>query len=136
MAREQQLAMFKPPKRGLNMPPNLAAPDLSAGISTMYLEPTAFTRRQFIGRGIVLASAATTIPAFLNASGNAMAAALGELSSLPGVPDDHVLVVIQMSGGNDGLNTVVPYGHAEYYKSRPGISTPEKEALKLSGSTD
>ncbi len=37
----------------------------------------------------------------------------------PGVPDDHILVVVQLSGGNDGLNTVVPYGSPEYYKARP-----------------
>jgi uncharacterized protein (DUF1501 family) len=33
-----------------------------------------------------------------------------------------VLVVIQLSGGNDGLNTVVPYRNDIYYKSRPSIA--------------
>src|SRR5262245_11195231 len=90
-------------------------------------EPAAFTRRAFISRGLILASAATTIPAFLSSSADAMAGALGELSSVPGVPDDHILVVIQLSGGNDGLNTVVPFGMPEYYKARPQINVGDKE---------
>ena len=43
------------------------------------------------------------------------------LSSIPGVPQDRILVIVQMSGGNDGLNTVVPYGLDEYYRLRPTI---------------
>lgn len=44
---------------------------------------------------------------------------------------DRILVLIQMAGGNDGLNTVVPYGHDEYYQSRPGISIGKSAVLKL-----
>ena len=43
------------------------------------------------------------------------------LSSIPGVPQDRIQVIVQMSGGNDGLNTVVPYGLDEYYRLRPTI---------------
>ncbi|MDX2131673.1 MAG: DUF1501 domain-containing protein [Planctomycetota bacterium] len=91
-----------------------------------------FTRREFLRTGLVMASAAATLPAFLNNSALAMHAAAGGLSSVPGVPDDHVLVVIQLSGGNDGLNTVVPFGAPEYYRARPGIGVPENQVLKLS----
>ena len=93
-----------------------------------------FTRREFLRSGLIMASAAATIPAFLSSSANAMHAAMNGLSSVPGVPDDHILVVIQLSGGNDGLNTVVPYGMPEYYRVRPGIGIPEKDVLKLGGS--
>ena len=96
--------------------------------------PTPFTRRLLLKHGLLMASAAATVPAFLNASAMAMARAMGPLSSVPGVPDEHILVVIQLSGGNDGLNTVVPVGFSEYYKARPQIGVPEKDALKLSGS--
>jgi uncharacterized protein (DUF1501 family) len=102
----------------------------------MFHETPAFTRRNFLSRGIILASAASSIPAFLNSSALAMSEALGELSSAPGVPDEHILVVIQLSGGNDGLNTVIPYAMPEYYKARPAIAVPEREVLKLSGHTD
>lgn len=43
------------------------------------------------------------------------------------------LVVIQLSGGNDGLNTVVPYRNDLYYKNRPSISIPKSEILNLNG---
>lgn len=91
-----------------------------------------YTRREFLRSGLVMASAAATLPAFLNASALAMQQAAGGLSSVPGVPDDHILVVIQLSGGNDGLNTVVPYFAPEYYRARPGINVPEAQVLKLS----
>jgi len=95
-------------------------------------QPNPYTRREFMRSGLLLASAAASIPAFLSSSASAMHAALGGLTSAPGVPDDHILVVVQLSGGNDGLNTVVPFGMPEYYKARPGIAIPESAALKLS----
>ncbi len=93
--------------------------------------PDPFTRREFLRSGLIMASAAATIPAFLSASANAMHGALGGLSSAPGVPDDHILVVVQLSGGNDGLNTVIPFGMPEYYRARTGIGIAEKDVLKL-----
>ena len=45
---------------------------------------------------------------------------------------DTVLVVCQLSGGNDGLNTVVPYASRAYYKLRPMIGIPENKVLKIS----
>ncbi|MCC6320013.1 MAG: DUF1501 domain-containing protein [Phycisphaerales bacterium] len=92
--------------------------------------PEAFTRRAFIGRGLVLASAAATVPQFISRSALGMTAPLG-LSSIPGVPEDHVLVVVQLAGGNDGLNTVVPFGESAYYKARPTIGIPAARVLKL-----
>lgn len=47
---------------------------------------------------------------------------------------DRILVVIQLSGGNDGLNTVVPFADAEYYKLRPKLALPKSELLKIDDS--
>lgn len=44
---------------------------------------------------------------------------------------DTVLVVCQFSGGNDGLNTVIPYANKAYYTWRPTIGIPENDILKL-----
>ncbi len=44
---------------------------------------------------------------------------------------DTVLVVCQLSGGNDGLNTVVPYADALYAKYRPTLALPGEKVLKL-----
>jgi uncharacterized protein (DUF1501 family) len=44
---------------------------------------------------------------------------------------EKILVVIQFSGGNDGLNTIVPYQNDIYYKNRPQLAIPKKDVLKL-----
>ncbi len=85
---------------------------------------TPFSRRLFLERGLTLASMAATVPQFIQQS------ALGMLMSTPysgnGVPTDRILVIVQLGGGNDGLNTVIPYGDAAYYNARPslGIGAP------------
>jgi uncharacterized protein (DUF1501 family) len=45
--------------------------------------------------------------------------------------DDTILVVLQLSGGNDGLNTVVPYGLDGYRQLRPTIGISEADVLPL-----
>src|SRR6185436_7983688 len=45
--------------------------------------------------------------------------------------DQRVLVLIQMAGGNDGLNTLVPIGDPAYEKARPGIGIKKGQALRL-----
>ncbi|MBB6430011.1 DUF1501 domain-containing protein [Algisphaera agarilytica] len=98
------------------------------------LTESGFTRRRFLGHGLGLVSAATTVPAFLMRAGDALAAdTTMRLSSKPGVPDDRVLVVVQLSGGNDGLNTVIPYGQDIYYKSRPTLGIKADQVLKVDG---
>ena len=48
--------------------------------------------------------------------------------------NDKVLVIIQLSGGNDGLNTVIPISeYSNYYKARTNIAIPENKILKLTG---
>ena len=88
----------------------------------------AFTRRVFLQRGVALASAASTIPLLIERSAHALAPSPG-LSSIPGAPEERVLVVVQLSGGNDGLNTVIPFGMDAYYKARPVIGVAQRDAL-------
>ncbi len=45
---------------------------------------------------------------------------------------ERILVVVELSGGNDGLNTVVPYGDPAYYRARPHLGIPEREVIKVS----
>ena len=92
------------------------------------------SRRRFVTHGMGLLSAAATVPAFLMRAGDAMAAdTTMRLSSVPGVPDGRVLVIVQLSGGNDGLNTVVPIGDDAYAKARPQLKHGAKEVLSLPG---
>jgi len=53
--------------------------------------------------------------------GRAAAAIAAEAES-----NGKILVVLELSGGNDGLNTLVPYGDDAYYKHRPKIGLPKK----------
>lgn len=96
----------------------------------------AFTRRAFLHSGVALASAAATAPAFIQRSAQAMMQAAGGRSSVPGIPEDRVLVVIQLGGGNDGLNTVVPFRDDSYYRARPVIGVPQRTVLQLDRRAD
>jgi uncharacterized protein (DUF1501 family) len=77
-------------------------------------------RRRFLGIGALTA----TIPGFLAQTARSLAAdkAAGK---------DRVLVVVQLAGGNDGLNTLVPFRDDAYYKARPKLAIPRDKALKL-----
>src|SRR5262252_5523448 len=44
---------------------------------------------------------------------------------------DRVLVVVEMTGGNDGLNMVIPYADDLYFKARPTLAIPKKRALRI-----
>src|SRR6202047_2161616 len=72
--------------------------------------------------GIGGSAAALPLPLFAQA-----AAAL----SAQGKPDGEILVVLERSGGNDGLNTLVPYGDDAYYRRRPNIGIPKKEVRAI-----
>jgi uncharacterized protein (DUF1501 family) len=50
-----------------------------------------------------------------------------EAASAQATANGKVLVVLELSGGNDGLNTVVPYGDDAYYRQRPNIGLPKNE---------
>lgn len=47
---------------------------------------------------------------------------------------DPVLVVLQLSGGNDGLNTVIPYGNPLYFDNRPKVGIPADQVLPINES--
>jgi uncharacterized protein (DUF1501 family) len=81
-------------------------------------------RRRFLQVGS-LASASVFMPKFLKA--------LEKDSMVPA--GNKVLVVIQLSGGNDGLNTVIPYRNDIYYRSRPSIGIQRDKALPLTDET-
>jgi uncharacterized protein (DUF1501 family) len=90
-----------------------------------------YSRRLFMSRGVQLLSVAGTLPFFLDHSAHCLAAEYANNPAGAGRPDDHVLVVIQLAGGNDGLNTVVPLGNDDYYSARPRLGVAKNAALKL-----
>jgi uncharacterized protein (DUF1501 family) len=79
-----------------------------------------FKRKEFLQIGS-LATASFMVPKFLKAFEK------GRL--VP--PGNKVLVVLQLSGGNDGLNTVIPVRNDLYYKARPRLGIEMNKALLL-----
>lgn len=79
-----------------------------------------FNRKQFLQVGS-LATASVMLPKFLKA--------FEKQNMVP--PGNKVVVVIQFSGGNDGLNTVIPITNDIYYKERPRLSIAKTDALNL-----
>ena len=80
-------------------------------------------RRDFIKRSS-LASSVFFVPSFVKAFENYTAHNLGFKK----------LVVIQLSGGNDGLNTIIPFKNDVYYKSRPQLAIAESKVIKATDS--
>ncbi len=58
------------------------------------------------------------------------------LAHLRNLESERVLVLIQLGGGNDGLNTIVPKTNSLYYNARPGIAIPANQTLSIPGSND
>jgi uncharacterized protein (DUF1501 family) len=82
------------------------------------------TRREFLTHSTLLGFGAT-VPTFLGQSALATATA-----DKPGAKDT-VLVVVQLTGGNDGLNTVIPFQDEHYRKLRPNIAIPKDQVKKI-----
>ncbi len=81
-------------------------------------------RRQFLQAGS-LATASFMLPKFLKALEKPMSAPSG----------NKVLVVLQLSGGNDGLNTIIPVRNDIYYRARPGIGIEKNKSLLITDET-
>ncbi len=90
------------------------------------------TRRIFLQRGLALVSAGITVPTFIDSTVWAMADPLDvKRTQQDSGTDGKILVVAQLSGGNDGLNTVVPYADDAYQRARPALAKKGNEVLKL-----
>jgi uncharacterized protein (DUF1501 family) len=88
------------------------------------------SRREFLARGLYGIGVSSAMPIFLSRTSAALTAQALQGTSVEKYPN-RILVVVELSGGNDGLNTVVPYGDPAYYRARPKIGIPENEVIKL-----
>jgi uncharacterized protein (DUF1501 family) len=100
----------------------------------MSQEPDVVTRRDFLRTSVLGAALSWTVPLFIERTFSALDAEAAE-SSLPvATGKDHpILVVLQLAGGNDGLNAVVPYVDDAYYRARPTIGIAKDKVVNLNG---
>lgn len=88
-------------------------------------------RRRFLRNAGRTGIAVATLPGIVDSmSMRALAQGTDELDKLLGA-SDRILVLIQMAGGNDGLNTVVPVTDPKYYDNRPSISLRKEDTHRI-----
>jgi uncharacterized protein (DUF1501 family) len=88
------------------------------------------SRRDFLRKGLYGVGVTAGLPLLLSRTTQALTAQALRGTSMEANPE-RILVVVELSGGNDGLNTVVPFGNDEYYRVRPNIGIRESEAIKI-----
>lgn len=91
-------------------------------------------RRRFLRNTV---PAAVTMPALLNGFNFTAQGAESTLAKLFGqtfTDTDHVFVLVQLGGGNDGLNMVIPLDvYGNYYNARTNVAIPQSQVLRLDG---
>ncbi|MBV9492188.1 MAG: DUF1501 domain-containing protein [Verrucomicrobia bacterium] len=74
------------------------------------------------------------MPVFVERTFSTLSAGAAEAAvQTPTGKDSPVLVILQLAGGNDGLNTLVPYDDDAYYRARPTLAIPRAQVLPLDG---
>jgi uncharacterized protein (DUF1501 family) len=90
------------------------------------------TRREFLRTTMLGASATWTLPLFIDRTFAQLNDATKDLAIQAATgKDDTILVVLQLAGGNDGLNTLVPFGDDAYHRARPRLAKKAGDVTRL-----
>src|SRR6266404_7282214 len=90
------------------------------------------TRRDFIRTSVLGGALSWTVPSFLAQTfASLQAEAADKATQIATGADSNILVILQMAGGNDGLNTLVPFSNDYYAKNRTRLRLSGKNVLKI-----
>ena len=82
-------------------------------------------RRDFIKSSLALYALGSYLPTALLGSKNRFSYRNSNIDS------DRIVILIKMNGGNDGLNTLIPFQSSSYYQERPAIAIPIEQSLPI-----
>lgn len=95
--------------------------------------PSLHTRRHFLKTSVLGGAVAMTLPGFIHRTFAALdTSAAHAATQIATGRDNPILVIIQLAGGNDGLNTVIPFEDGAYYSARPQLAIDKNQVLSLS----
>src|SRR5260370_41053866 len=90
------------------------------------------TRREFLRATVLGGALSWTVPTFLADTFSVLQSEAADKATQTATGlDSTILVILQMAGGNDGLNTVVPYSNDYYHRARPKLALPAERILKI-----
>src|SRR5712692_7270036 len=89
------------------------------------------SRRAMIKDGLLVVSAGMVMPAIFSRGIASARAQSIDGSHIAQVASDRTLIVVQMAGGNDGLNTVIPFSDPLYHQMRPTLSIADAKVLPI-----
>src|ERR1700736_1283927 len=96
----------------------------------------AFNRRSLLTRGALLVASGFLAPSFITRTAMALDGRLSALGpvALDASKKNQILVVLQLSGGNDGINTLIPFTDPNYATLRPTLGVANADVLRLTDS--
>ena len=89
------------------------------------------SRRNFLRHGLLGLGVPPGLACLLQRSARALDA--GAAGSGRSAGPERILVVVELTGGNDGLNTIVPFRNDEYYRARPTLGIRRRDAIPVTG---
>lgn len=101
-------------------------------MATSPARPNLYTRRDFLRNTCLGAAVSYTIPSFLQSTFLSLNASAAESAvQIATGKDSPILVLVQLAGGNDGLNTLIPFADDAYYRARPSLGKKKGDVLAL-----
>jgi uncharacterized protein (DUF1501 family) len=91
------------------------------------------SRRSLLTKGATLVAAGWAVPSFIAETARIFDSGVRMTTPVANAAGRKILVIIQLAGGNDGLNTVIPFTDPAYAAARPGIAIPAASVLSLNG---